>query len=115
MNRDTELVRKILLHLESQDDFRNELKMPEENPISVAYHLKIMEQAGLVEQKVHYADDKPMWMHASITWDGQEFLKAIKNENVWSKLIKKIKEEGGNLPFAVITKLALKYSEQLFL
>ncbi|MCR6111768.1 DUF2513 domain-containing protein [Bacillus sp. A301a_S52] len=116
MKRDMELVRNILLKLEEKDDFRGSFQYPEAwDDIKVAYHLKIMEQAGLVEQKVNYADDIPIRMFATITWEGQEFLDSIKNKTVWTKLKNKLKEEGGSLPFHILKSLAVKYSEQHFL
>lgn len=115
MERDMELVKKILFELEKLKDFREELKIPDEDSVKVAYHLKIMEQGELIEQKVHYADNKPMWMYASLTWQGHEFLDSVRNDSVWKKLIAKLKEEGGGIPFEVLKKLALKYAEQKIL
>lgn len=115
MERDMELVKRILLALEDRNDYREEFRMPSEDQTRLMYHLKIMEQAGLVEKTFHPAGDNLTWIYASITWDGQEFLESIKNDKVWNKIISKVKDEGANLPFAVIKSLAIKYTEQLYL
>ena len=109
MERDMELVRKILLELEKQEDFRDEFEMPDEDRIKVAYHLKIMEQAGLVEQKVEYAANEPMWMYASITWLGHEFLDSVRNENIWNKAKDLVKTKGlelSSVSFDVLKEFA---------
>ncbi|PHB24766.1 hypothetical protein COE80_17200 [Bacillus pseudomycoides] len=116
MKRDMELVRKLLLLIEEQVDNRKELKIPPEIDREVAaYHLKILDQAGFTESNIQYGDDSPMWIYSSLTWDGHEFLDAIKNDTVWSKVKKTIAEKGGNIPFEVVKALAITVSKGIFL
>lgn len=110
-----ELVRNILLELEKQDDFRNELKIPDEDPIKVVYHLKIMEQAGLVEKNIKYASNEPLWIYASITWEGHEFLSSIKNDTIWKKLMSRVKEEGQDIALSILIKLAYELAKNEYL
>ncbi|MDM5209218.1 DUF2513 domain-containing protein [Cytobacillus kochii] len=109
MKRDMELVRNLLLLIEKNDDSK-ELIIPEEwNREIVAYHLKILDQAGYVKNNTKWADNKPMWLIASLTWDGHEFLDSIKNDNVWVKTKDGVKKKGlelGSIPFDVLKEFA---------
>ena len=49
-----------------------------------------------------------------MTWEGQNFLAAIRNEKVWERLKKAIREKGGSIPFEVLKELAIKYARQYF-
>lgn len=109
MQRDMELVRDLLLLIESKEN-DGELVIPKEwDREIVAYHLKILDQAGYVKNNTKWADNKPMWLLASLTWDGHEFLDSIKNENVWVKTKDGVKKKGlelGSVPFDVIKEYA---------
>ncbi|MRB42533.1 DUF2513 domain-containing protein [Bacillus cereus] len=116
MKRDMELVRKLLVLIEEQDDNSKELNIPSEIDRKVAvYHLNLLEQAGFTENKIFYADNAPMWIHSTLTWDGHEFLDAIKNDTVWKKLKQTIAEKGGNIPFEIMKALAIKTATTVFL
>ncbi|GKU82915.1 DUF2513 domain-containing protein [Niallia sp. NCCP-28] len=110
MKRDMELVRDLLFLIESQDSDHNELKIPSEIDREVAvYHLNIMEQAGFTDNTIQYADNKPMWIYSSLTWDGHDFLDSIKNDTVWNKIKSGVKSKGlelGQLSFSVLKEYA---------
>ena len=97
MKRDMELVRKILLALEERDDDSKEFNMEDVDNKTLRYHLKIMEQAGLVDVDIKPAGDNMFWIYASITWFGHEYLSSIKNDNIWSKTKEELKRRGMDL------------------
>ncbi|MGY3717052.1 DUF2513 domain-containing protein [Sutcliffiella cohnii] len=109
MKRDMDLVRDLLMLIENNSD-NGELLIPEDwNREKVAYHLKILDQAGYVINNTKWADNKPMWLLASLTWDGHEFLDSIKNDNVWLKTKDGVKKKGlemGSIPFDVLKEYA---------
>jgi Hypothetical protein (DUF2513) len=109
LKRDMELVRDLLLVIEQNDD-RRELEIPKDwDREVVAYHLKILDQAGYVKNNTKWADNKPMWLIASLTWEGHEFLDAIKSDNVWEKTKDGVKKKGlelGNIPLDVLKEFA---------
>lgn len=115
MKRDMELVRKLLLLIEENDDSK-ELEIPNDwNRELVAYHLKILDQAGYVINNTKWADNKPLWIYASLTWDGHEYIDSIKNDKVWSKLKEGIKNKGlelGSVPVEVLKEYAKFYIRQ---
>lgn len=106
MQRDMDLVREILMALEkseefspSEDELFGALRVKDDlqGMRSVLWHLKIMEQAGLVTQAWEEYDnweaEGPTFRGAQITWQGYEFLAAAMNETVWNKA----KEQAGGL------------------
>lgn len=116
MKRDMELIRELLILIENQENDSKELFLPNsmDKPLAM-YQLKILEQAGYLTNKIYYADNKPMWIYSSLTWNGQEFLDSIKNETVWKKVKQTIVEKGGSVPIEVLKTLAIKTSENYFL
>lgn len=116
MKRDMELIKKALLIIEENEDDRKEIRAPENvNENDFVYHLQIMEQAGFTKNKIQYADNKVLWIYSSLTWDGHEFLGAIKNETVWRKVKEKLGSEIVAVPLTVIAsvskELALKWAK----
>lgn len=116
MKRDLELVRDLFILIEEQEDDTKELVIPPSmDKKEVVYHLKLMEQAGYTENKIHGPGDNVMWIHSSLTWDGQEFLSAIKNDTVWNNVKEETKKQGGSIPLEVAKALAIQLSTKLFL
>ncbi len=112
-----ELVRELLLLIESTND-RQELVIPEDwNREVVAYHLKILDQAEYVDNNTKWADNSPMWLMASLTWDGHEFLDSIKDNSIWQKTKAGIKAKGleiGSVPLDVIKEYAKLQLKSVF-
>lgn len=116
MKRDMEIARKLLLLIEEQDDDSKELIIPQDIDRKVAvYHLNLLDQAGFTDSTIRYADNSPMWIYSSITWDGHEFLDAVKNETIWNKIKTNVAEKGGSIPFDVLKLLAVDYAKKLFI
>ncbi|WP_158268286.1 DUF2513 domain-containing protein [Paenisporosarcina sp. OV554] len=117
MKRDLNLVRELFLIIESNDG-NSELKLPVEwDRENVAYHLKIMDQAGYINNNTKWAGDRPFWIYASLTWEGHEFLDSIKNDTIWDKTKEGIKKKGfelGSVPLAVIKEYATMQIKNVF-
>jgi len=116
MKRDLNLVKRLLLLIEEMESESDELKIPSDIDHDVAvYHLKIMEQAGFIENNIKYADNEPIWIYSSLTWDGHEFLDAIRNDKVWTKVKNVAAEKGGTIPFEVLKSLAIDLTKKFFM
>ncbi|MGR6904784.1 DUF2513 domain-containing protein [Lysinibacillus sp. G01H] len=117
MKRDLNLVRELLLLIESNDD-KKELVIPENwDREVVAYHLEILDQAGYVKNSTRWADNKPFWLMASMTWDGHEFLDSVKNNGIWNKTKEGILNKGlelGSVPLDVVKEYASLQIKSLF-
>jgi len=110
MKRDMELVRTILLEIEDHQNPMTQitLRCPGYSPEQISYHVKILEQAGLIEAKETTGFQFMGWIPLSLTWEGHEFLEATRNEGVWQKLKAQLKDKGVSVPFSVIQELAVK-------
>lgn len=107
MERDMVLIRKILFAIEEKYTDRalsyHDLGLNDYTPEVVAYHCSLLHDAQLVSSYVsRYADDRLYAFYVGrLTWEGHEFLDKIKNDTVWNKTLKVIKEKG--LPLALDT------------
>jgi hypothetical protein len=114
MQRDLELVRKLLVFFDEKSD-ANHIEVPpvgEEYTESVIkYHLILMYQAGFLncEPVRSSSSDRIIYVIPfSLTWEGHEFLAKIRSEGVWPKIQAVVASKGGTLAFAVINQLATK-------
>jgi hypothetical protein len=115
MKRDWELVREMLLEIEGLDKGHHffPLSTHEHSGDSVAYHLHLLEQAGLVE----CADHRPLSgelvrIGKALTLPGHDLLDLIRDENLW--LVKKaflIEHLGGITIDALKTTMAMYPSD----
>ena len=105
MKRDMDLVRLILLEIE--DKYRStaiyDLAIDGYDTEMVAYHCKILYEAGLIsDYKAQYADNEIyVFGVGSLTWDGNDFLEKIKDDSQWKKVKETITKKG--LPLVVDT------------
>lgn len=105
MQRDMELIRKILFTIEEKyvDTWLggNEISIDGYDMKTVAYHCAILHDAGLIyDYKGQYGDDELLFFGVGrLTWAGHEFLDKIKNDTVWNKTKGVIKEKG--IPFVL--------------
>lgn len=118
MKRDMELVRKLLLAVEAHDSpdktFDIENTFPDYPLEVVMYHVKILDEAGLVDATDASDSRKIYYMPNGLTWNGHEFLDAIRNDTVWNKVKQVIQEKGGAIPFALMQALALSFAKSHF-
>lgn len=105
MQRDMELVRKILFTIE--DKYVNttlhggDIQIDGYDMQTIAYHCSIMENAGLISSyKGQYGGNKLLFFFVGgLTWDGHELLDKIKSDTVWNKTKTTIKTNG--IPFVL--------------
>lgn len=105
MQRDMELIRKILITIEKNYidvalDY-SKVNIDGYDMKTIAYHCSILYDAGLISDfKGHYGGNELLlfWV-GHLTWEGHEFLDQIENETVWNKTKATIKEKG--IPFVL--------------
>ena len=90
LKRDMDLCRLVLLHVEEKpyDGWgRGKDDLPDAgvDTATLYYHVKLLNQAGLLE--AHYIDrsDGDMWLPTSLTWQGHEFLDAARDNKNWER------------------------------
>ena len=105
MQRDMELIRKILFTIEDKyvDTWLggNEINIDGYDMKTIAYHCAILHDAGLIyDYQGQYGGDELLFFGVGrLTWAGHEFLDKIKNDTVWNKTKGVIKEKG--IPFVL--------------
>ena len=104
MKRDMELVRLILLKIEEEYSSTaiSNLNISGYDMETVAYHCKILNEAGLIsDYGARYADNSlRSFGVGSLTWEGNDFLDKIRDNSQWKKVKDVIVQKG--LPPPVI-------------
>ena len=105
MRRDMDLVRDILLEIEKQyvSTAIYNLKIVGYDTETIAYHCKILYEAGLIsDYKAQYADNTIYSFGVgSLTWDGNDYLDKIRDNSIWKKTKDVIVKKG--LPLVLDT------------
>lgn len=116
MKRDMDLCREILLDLEGKDFGPGAIKVeiPGRSEQEVSYHLKLLDQAGLVEaEDLSKSTQNMKWRAFCLTWDGHEFLEASKNPDTWERMKETLKEKSVGMSFDIVKALLIKYGTQI--
>jgi len=116
MKRDMELVRSILKQVEAKDPgFSTAWEYPDHTQDEFFEHVKLLNDAELLEAEIVPIDRGTVYANPKrLTWQGHEFLDAIKSDTVWKNVKEAVKEKGGAIPFEVLKALALKAAMSLF-
>ncbi len=107
MRRDLDLVRSILIYVEkAEDEVDAEDLVTDGWPFEiVAYHVRLMAHHGLVDLSDDTRDmngETLSLVVSGLTWDGQDYLDAIRDPKVWAKVKKTVKEAVGSTTFEVV-------------
>lgn len=115
MQRDMDLVRDLLKLAASSNEPRVNayaLSNDSRSRELIAYHVRIMTQAGLIESYVK-PDDLPApgaCFIMRLTWCGNDFLDAVNSDTVWNEVKKKLASSIGSVSFNVLTSLVSSVS-----
>lgn len=110
-----ELIRKILFAAEKDGQpLYGSIVIDEYDPALVAEHAHLCVQKGLVqgESKVTMAGIRVVRL-GQLTWDGHDFLSAIREDTVWNQLKSKIGQPLASIPFEVIKAAGVALTRQL--
>ena len=103
MKRDMDLCRSILFEIEEKyvDVALFNLQIPEFTMEQVAYHCKILHDAGLISAyDARFSDNHiDFFAVGSLTWEGHEFLDKIRQDTIWNRTKEVITKQG--LPMAI--------------
>ena len=111
MKRDMDLVRLVLLNAEGEEP----VDLSDFDQITVGYHCHLVMQAGLAEGVDMSVNEiqEPQARLLTLTWNGHDFLDAVRNETIWKRLKGTVKDKGGSLPFSVIQSLAIEIAKNV--
>ncbi len=90
MKRDMDLIRELLLKLESWPMERRDVVQirpdavatKEHSPHEIDYHLTLLKEAGFVDFP---QESESAFYFRAITWKGHEFLDSVRDPKIWAK------------------------------
>lgn len=110
MKRDMDLVRTILLALADSDEplWSTDLVTDEHSRDVIGYHFLILDEAGLIMANVKPAGDDPYYIAVAsrLTWEGNDFLDAVRDESIWKRVRSTIGKITGGASFEVFKTVA---------
>ncbi len=118
MERNWDLVRKILVKLEGLSTLQSRLDPSDVEGYDkefVSYHMHLMDQAGLIKAKCTSGSSPSLHCVAlSLTWEGHEFLDKVRNDTIWNTVKGIARDKGLDLSFDVIKMAAKSVIELVF-
>ncbi len=114
MQRDMDLIRKILFKVEEAQTFTDPIrvKIEDYSQDAIYYHVKLLKQAGYIEAVCFGTGDNPNWYPLSLTWQGHEFLDAARDDMRWNKAKSIILEMGRGVVFDVLKQVLVSLMTQ---
>ena len=111
MKRNWDTIRELLTKLEECDLPQDMLQLssfPEDRAAEISYHLELLIEAGLVDgEMVKTLGGGPYDFFANrLTWNGHEFLDAIRSDTVWQKTKKVFVTKGVSMTFDLVKSVA---------
>lgn len=101
MQRDMELVRKIMLAAEQHEHgfAPRDIEIEGYSEEQIGYHCWLLDDAGLAEaiDLTTRGSDSPCAALRSLTWAGHEFLGAAKDDTTWQKAKDRLSSAGKSL------------------
>jgi hypothetical protein len=89
MKRDMDLIREILRAVEACEDSHgiNSPIIEGYNEAQIAYHLRLLVDGGLIEvgSVAGEFQQEDEYIGINLTWGGQEFLNAARDDSLWKK------------------------------
>lgn len=114
MKRDMDLIRMVMLEAEKTKD-PNELIDPKfegHNETEISYHIALLDDAGLLHGQDRSAIGIFRWSAGTLTWEGHEFVEAIRDDGVWQEALGIVAKSGGGVVFDLLKKALLKVLEK---
>jgi Hypothetical protein (DUF2513) len=120
MKLNLDLVRAILLRIEeappNQDVGSLHLEGYDED--EVLAHIDLLAEQDLINANIVQAGSGDKRIYAAyvknLTWEGHQFLDNARNEEVWNRTKKIVKERGGSASFEIFKSLLTQVAMNLF-
>lgn len=116
MKRDFDLIRELLLYIELAFVGRPLLieQLDGYADSQVKYHCQLLIDRNLILGRVETTlSGSGTCFCNGLSWEGQDYLANIKNDEVWNKIKKTALERGIDLTLEIIATLAAKYTKKL--
>lgn len=120
MTRNWEIIREILLRLESTNTPNANVNansfdgLPEQE---VAYNMRLLSEAGYIEARIMSSSSGNGKINAALarrlTNAGHDLLDTIRNESVWNKVKEKFTSNGLDMTFDLVVSVGKKIIEAM--
>lgn len=118
MRRDMDLIRAVMLQVEAVEDDRLgldsfHLSIDDRPASEIAYHVRLLVQAGLLEGQNITAVGDETWHFGALrlTWEGCEFLDAARDDTRWRRARDQIRKVG-SVTLPLLSQLLISYLKQ---
>jgi len=110
MKRDLDLIRKLMLSIEADD----EIDLSDVPQTVCNYHRALLIEAGLATGMITESGGLPnaVVIHR-LTWEGHEYLDAVRGDDIWEKTKSVFKKEGLSMTYALVKTVAIKFATDL--
>ncbi len=118
MKRDMELIRELMMAIESREDasecWAEDLEIAGDwNIAQIKYHLQLLVDAKFLEATIKHDNGPNTYiLIVRMLWEGHEFLDNARNESIWKEARKTIAEKGGSVAVGVLTQLLSSIAKQ---
>lgn len=111
MKRNWETIRELLTKVEEctmPADMIRLASFPSERAAEISYHMALLIEAGLVNGQISQTlgPEVKDFFAQRLTWEGHEFLDAIRSDTVWQKTKKTFVEQGVSMTFELVKSVA---------
>ena len=116
MRRDMDLIRRIMLELEEQDNAPLRVAIagyPEE---TVESHLEMLVDGGLIEGNVVRSGTSGSVLVVNVervTWQGHEFIDSARSDTVWNQAKSIVAEKSGSVSLQVMKEVLVQVTKGL--
>ena len=80
--------------------------------IEVSYHVKLLDQAGLVEAIDRSTLGEFRWVPKQLTWAGHEFLDAARSVTLWERAKSIVLKQTGGLSLEILQEVLINLAKQ---
>ena len=110
MKRDMELIRERLLEIETNGaspiGWVEGIEIPGYSTEQINHHVWLLWEAGFIDALDNSSQGNPCYYPRCLTWQGHEFLDAIRNRDIWQKT-KDIVGKAGTATVSAIFEVAI--------
>jgi len=115
MKRDMELVRKILLFVESIDNIGRYVPVVIDGYTddAIQHHIRMLLDRGYLKEKggVSFTYDGVSMTGGAMTFEGSDFLDAARDDTIWRKAMDKIAATTGTVTVEVLKAILVQLSK----
>ena len=114
MKFDIELARLILLDLQEAPPTTSyyDIALDSYTEEQISYHVMLLNQAGFIGAVEKSTLSKFCWKPTNLTWEGQKFIDAAKDDKLWNKFKKHIKDKGAAIALETGKTLLIEWAKQ---